>query len=344
MAPGIEVLSGEARLAGSEPAGNGRKFTVEVLVTADVKLSIRTLDTDTGPGGAPAHVHSLDFAHPTKTFVANPGDSESEVPCPQGYAAIVGSYDLPDGLVALGLTTLQHSHQIWLRNTTQQTREAKLDVECVGLRTAGTAAETPVVNTATTDTTTSDPSVDNDHDSATIGVSSGAVHAAAAAASHHRLRRLLLRRRPDRGRGGQQPRTPAHGAGPGPTRRHPWCRARTTTAPVGPSGSRWQRAAQRERRALTVPVSCTLPKTCSGKVTVTARPPAKLRSVSAKPPKKLTLGQTTYRIKPGKSASIRVTIAKRYRSLLRSGRIRSVTITAGTKTVTRKIVIPAKSK
>ena len=92
---------------------------------------------------------------------------------------------------------------------------------------------------------------------------------------------------------------------------------------------------------LTVAVACKRAKPCTGKVTVTAPTPARPRSAGAPAFKTVTLGQTGYRIGSGKTKVVRVKIAQRYRSMLRSGRIRTVKITSGAATLKRKVVLPA---
>jgi hypothetical protein len=174
VAPGIEVLSGRARLVGGEPAGNGWKFTVEVLQTATMNLSIRSLSDYTGLGGTPPHVHAFGFQHIVITPSIAPGESVTRVSCPTNYKGIVGTYDLPAGIVPLGNEPQPINRDFHLLNTSNAAITVMLDLECMAIDTGAPGVATTVVNTATVATSTFDPAHANDTSGATIVVSSAA--------------------------------------------------------------------------------------------------------------------------------------------------------------------------
>jgi uncharacterized repeat protein (TIGR01451 family)/fimbrial isopeptide formation D2 family protein len=184
IAPGIELLSGNARLVGSEPAAGGWKFTVEVLSPANVRLSLRELGTKT-LGSAPSnHQHGLTFQHVVRTVSVPDGESVQRVTCPDGSKGIVGTYDLPSGVVLLGHEPQPINRDFRLLNTTGHSVDVTLDLECLSIRTGPALDETfTLTNTATVASTTYDPDLSNNSDSVTsdLTVSAGTAGFAAPA-------------------------------------------------------------------------------------------------------------------------------------------------------------------
>lgn len=175
VAPGIEVLSGQARLVGARPVSGGWELTVDVVAAGSSTLSLRALQTRTAMAGAPSHLHGLDTQHVTQTVSLAPGESVQRVSCPSGYKGITASYLLPAGVLLLGHEPQPVNRDFRLLNTTGGNLDVVLGLECVAVQT-GTALDdvVTVVNTATVTTTTYDPDPANDTSSATITVARAA--------------------------------------------------------------------------------------------------------------------------------------------------------------------------
>jgi uncharacterized repeat protein (TIGR01451 family)/fimbrial isopeptide formation D2 family protein len=175
VAPGIQVLSGQARLVAAEPVAGGWKFTVEVTSPAEATLSIRALQNRTALGGSPSHLHALDLQHVTRTVSLAPGESVERVSCPTGYKGITASYDLPAGVLLLGHEPQPVNRDFRLLNTTGGNLDVLLDLECIGVRTGPTVNdELTAVNTATVASTTYDPDLANNSDTVTVQLTVGA--------------------------------------------------------------------------------------------------------------------------------------------------------------------------
>lgn len=312
VAPGIEVLSGVARLVGSEPGSGNWTFTVEVLQTANVKLSLRLLDNNTGPGGNPAHVHPFSFLHIVRTVTIGPGrTNQIRVSCPIGYKGIVGTYDLPPGVVPLGSVPEPINRDFDLYNTNDHPVDVMLDLECISIETGPPLGDTvTIVNTATVATTTFDTDHANDSASATITVTKAAGV-------------------PDSDSGGDSV--------PSSTDSIP--------VPVAPVALRFGKVSVSSTGSTaTVPVTCRAAKTCVGTVRVSATVPSGSRSAGAAKArtKRVVLGTATYRVRAGKTANVSVRIGRRYRTLVKSGRVRSVSISGGGTASVSKVVVKKK--
>jgi fimbrial isopeptide formation D2 family protein/uncharacterized repeat protein (TIGR01451 family) len=317
VSPGIVVNSGVARLVGGEPAGNnGWKFTVEVLQTANVTLSLRALDDNTAPGGSPVHVHAFFFQHVAKTFTVQPGETDQlRVSCPVGYEGIVGSYDLPPGVVSLGNVPEPINRDFNVYNTTDHAIDITLDLECISIETSEPLGEVlTIVNTAHVATTTYDPDLTNNQDSATIQVSKALGVSG--------------------GGGGGGSSTGSHTTGSTPAAHPAVFKVKSTTLTASSTGS-----------SVTVPVSCSGSGTCSGTVSVTGAVSSKsARSAGAARVRTVVLGKASYKVKAGKTANVTVKVNSKYRSLLKAGKLKSVKVTAGKTTVTRKVKVAKPKK
>ncbi len=320
VAPGIVIDSGRARLVRSEPDGSGRTFTIDVLATAQVRLGTRALDDDTAPAGTPAHVHELAFTHVVREVFVTAGTSEHVVECPPGRAGLVASYDVPEWASALGNDWHPAGRTFWLFDASPAGSHAILDLECLDVLTGRSAAVAAIVNTATVTTTSADPIAANDAGHATIGVRrpappppGGGGGLTQAPASQHSLGEVA---------------TPITPPPPGPVAVDTTRRLRIGTVSFSPTAT-----------TATLRVTCMRTTACSGKITLTAPGPR------TKALKTITLGKAPYSIKPGKTATVRVTIAKRHRAGLRSGAVDVVTIISGKTKVTRKVVLrPARAR
>jgi uncharacterized repeat protein (TIGR01451 family)/fimbrial isopeptide formation D2 family protein len=175
VAPGIEVLSGRARLVGARPVATGWELTVDVVAPGSSTLSLRAMQTRTAMAGSPSHLHGLDTQHVTRTVTLAPGESVQRVGCPTGYKGITASYLLPPGVTLLGHEPQPVNRDFRLLNTTGGDLDVELGLECLAVRT-GTALDdvVTVVNTATVATTTYDPDPANDTSSATVTVARAA--------------------------------------------------------------------------------------------------------------------------------------------------------------------------
>ncbi len=318
IAQGFEVLSGVARLVASEPqAGGGWRFTVDVQQDAKVTFSLRTLRDTTGAGGSPAHVHPFAFQHVERSVTIGPGrTNQVRLECPVGYKGIVGTYDLPAGVYLLGSVPEPINRDVDLLNTTGAPVTVLLDLECLAIETGPPLGETlTITNTATVASPTFDP--DTSDNSSTV-VSDVA-------------RAVGLKVTPPPAKSDPAATTPPATTGPAAATR---LRFGTPVVTAGAGSA-------------TVPVTCTATATCRGTVTVAATVPvaAAPRAGSAAKAKgrRVVLGRASYVVKPGRTVKVKVAIAARYRSLLRSGKVRSVTIVSGAATSTKKVVL-AKAK
>ena len=169
IAPGIEVLSGTARLVASEPVAGGWRFTVEALDPATATLSLRELGEYTLVAGSPAHSHTLGFQHVVRTVVLAPGESVERVTCPDGSKGVVGTFDLPPGVVSLGNEPQPINRDFRLLNTTSGNVEVMLDLECLAIETGSPHDQVlTVTNTATAGTTTFEPDLSDNTGSASM--------------------------------------------------------------------------------------------------------------------------------------------------------------------------------
>ncbi|MFC6340707.1 isopeptide-forming domain-containing fimbrial protein, partial [Nocardioides hankookensis] len=185
VAPGIEVTSGRATVAASEPVSGGWKFTLDVTSPAQATLSLRGLQTRTAAGGSPAHQHDLAFEHVVRVVSVPDGESVQRVTCPDGYKGIVATYDLPSGVLVLGHEPQPINRDFRLLNTTGHAVDVTLDLECLAIRTGPALSESlTLTNTATVASTTYDPDTSDNSDTVTAdltvaaGTAGFAAHAA----------------------------------------------------------------------------------------------------------------------------------------------------------------------
>jgi fimbrial isopeptide formation D2 family protein/uncharacterized repeat protein (TIGR01451 family) len=331
VSPGIEVTSGRARLVGGVASGNGWTFTVEVLTTANVRLSIRALDDYTGPGGDPVHVHGFVFQHVSRTATLPPGESVQRVECPVGYKGMVAEYDLPDGVVPLGNEPQPIIRDFRLLNTTDHNIDVTLGLVCIRIETRSPVMVASVVNTATVATVTFDPTAANNADSVTIGVER-ALEIIVVAPPPPPPAAAPAAPAPDAPAHAEAQSTPSEAAVPPDP---------ASTLPGGETFSvKFGTVSVTSTGAsATVAVTCSGDMACSGTVTIRAEVTSSLRSASGANVKRVVLGKATYKAKKHKKVMVDVKIAKRYRTLLRSGRVSRVWITSGKTTVTKKVVV-----
>jgi large repetitive protein len=334
VAQGIEVLSGKARLIGSEPVTGGWKYIVDVDEAAVVTLSQRELSDYTAPAGDPAHVHAFSFQHVVQTFTVHPGENtQLRVSCPVGYKGIVATYDVPDGVIPTGSVPEPINRDFDLYSTLDHDVQVTLDLECISIETGPPLVIETVVNTATVGSATFDPDTTNNSSSVTVqverapgpiddgGTTGGTTDPAPADPTPAPA---------DPAPADPAPAAPAPSPTPGPNSVAP----RFGKVSVAATGS-----------TASVPVTCAS-GTCSGTVTVTAVVPAAQTrgAVAAKAKtKKIVLGKASYKVKAGRTATVTVKIASRYRALVKSGAVKSVTLTTGKTSATAKVTV-AKAK
>ena len=169
ISPGIAVVTGDARLVGSEPASGGWRFTVESTEPSQATLSVRELGDSTLPAPPSQHRHALDFRHVVRTISLPPGESVQRVTCPDGYKGVVGTYDLPPGVYSLGNEPQPINRDFRLLNTTGVYVAVTLDLECVGVRTGPALDEdVTITNSASVTSATYDPDPSNNDASASL--------------------------------------------------------------------------------------------------------------------------------------------------------------------------------
>ena len=299
VAPGIEVASGNARLVGADATAHGWTFTVEVLETADVRLSLRGLLQQTGLGGTPAHTHPLVLQHVTSTAVLPFGESVQRVSCPVGFKGITAT-NLPGssrGTAAamFSKTSVAQHHGRPVTVT--------LDLQCLAIDTD--ARRVSIVNTATVHSTTQDGNEGDNSDSAVITVLPSAA-------------------------------APSGDAAPGGTDAAPAPAAPLVAPSVARIGT--VRAAASGSSA-TVAVRCSGARRCSGTVSLRARKTASSTRGATTKRTTIVLGTARYAVAPGGSSTVKVVIARKYRALVKSGKIRTVTVTAGSPSAVTKLTV-----
>ncbi|MFN8113536.1 MAG: hypothetical protein U0R51_10090 [Solirubrobacterales bacterium] len=170
VAPGIDVSGGAARIAGSEPSGNGRTFTIDAAVDATtVELSVRCMSIRLD--NAAGHTHDLRLNEVARTVTVPAGQTVSESAiCADDAKGIVASYDLPAGLYLAGHDPQPKSRVFRIVNPTSGPLSAKIDLLCVGDRTSGPVATGTITNSANVSSPTPDADVDDRVASATLSV------------------------------------------------------------------------------------------------------------------------------------------------------------------------------
>lgn len=176
VSPGIEVLTGQARLVGARPVATGWELTIDVLSPGTTAtLSLRSLQTRTAMAGSPPHLHGIDTQHVTRTVTLAPGESVERVSCPSGSKGVTASYLLPAGVLLLGHEPQPVNRDFRLLNTTGGSVDVQLGLECVAVQTGAVLDDVlTVVNTASVTTTTYDPDPADDTSSATVVVARAA--------------------------------------------------------------------------------------------------------------------------------------------------------------------------
>jgi len=303
----------------SEDDGNGGwDLTVNVTSpTADVTVSVRPLKDVTGV--TDGHAHDLQFTHPLVHVTVPAGQKiTARVTCPDGYKGITATYDTPPGILFLGDEPEPINRDFDLVNTTDHDLTVDLDLICLRI-TTGTEIDAldPVVNTATVATTTTDPNPANNSSSVAVTISRQA--------------------------GSTDPTpdpTPTPGPGPAPhvvtPAASPKLKVKATTLAFSATGS-----------SVTVPVSCTGTGTCTGTVSVTGTVAAGTRAAGRSHVRTVVLGKAKYKVKAGRTVNVTVKVGSRYRKLAKAGKLKTVKVTAGKTTVTRKTKVAkpkAKSK
>lgn len=367
VAPGIETLDGVARLVASEPATvggvEGWKLTVEAVSDGTrATVSLRSLSAYVTPAGDPLHTHRMSFEHVASTVTLQPGEVKKQIrvgsggnSCPVDHEGIVGSYDLPNGVVSLGNEPQPVNRDFDLYNTTDQVQTVTIDVECVSLRLESPVTVVEVENTASVTSITPDPVPTNNSSSATIGIEravlpddvdpgpgdSGGPGAGGGGTDGGAGGG-------DGGAGGGLPVVPpAPGGGT----------AGPSLVPPAPGGGTAPVALRfgtvtvtRTGTSASVPVTCRSASRCRGTVTVTARVrTSSARGVAAERARKartrtVVIGRARYDVKRGKTAKVRVKITKKYRSLLKAGKVRNVSLRTGKVKATKKVVVQKKAK
>jgi uncharacterized repeat protein (TIGR01451 family) len=178
VAQGITVLSGRANLVGNEPGPNNTwRYTVLVSETATVQLSLREMDSLTAPAGNPEHVHAFDFLHVEEIHTLQAGVNEQiRVSCPVGYKGIVGTYELPDGVIATGSVPEPINRDFDVYNPNGFAVDALFDLECINISTAQQISDvSQVSNTAQIASAIADPDAANNVDSTIISTSATGV-------------------------------------------------------------------------------------------------------------------------------------------------------------------------
>ena len=180
VAPGFDLSSASAVLAGSEGDYDGHTWTftfdAEAPVTATV--SARCLSTTTSAVGG--HTHQLRFTHVVQA-VSVPGDTADEgqefkVTCPDDGKGVVATFDLPPGVQHWGNDPRLKERAFRLFNQSGTAKNATLDLFCLNDRTGtdmGTHVPVTVENVATVTSTSADANPANNAASATVTVQPG---------------------------------------------------------------------------------------------------------------------------------------------------------------------------
>ena len=176
VAPGIQVVSGQAHLVAAEPVAGGWKFTVEVTSPAEATLSIRALRTGPRWPASPC----------TPARAGPPARDAHRLPRPRRERR---AGQLPDRLPGHH-GVVRPARRACCCSATSRSRstgtsacstppsgnvDVLLDLECIAVRTGPTVNdELTAVNTATVASTTYDPDLANNSDTVTVQLTVGA--------------------------------------------------------------------------------------------------------------------------------------------------------------------------
>jgi fimbrial isopeptide formation D2 family protein/uncharacterized repeat protein (TIGR01451 family) len=346
IAPGYETLQGAARLVVSEPATvggvDGWKLTVEALADDTVATaSVRPLSAYVTPAGNPLHTHRFGFEHIERQVTLEPDVTRQlRVECPVGSEGVVASYDLPKGVVSMGNIPMPVNRDFELYNGTAQQQTVTLDLECISLTLESPLVVVDVDNTATVTTLTFDVDPGNDSSTASIGIE-----------------RALLPDAPD------PAPTPDPGPAPAPDFA-PTPASQPTPAPVPVPVPTPNPVPQPESAPATlrfggvtvastgttasVPVTCRAAGRCRGTVTMTAEVPkqdtASERASKTRKARTRTvvIGRASFSVSHGRTVTVRVKIAKKYRKLVKTGKLRNVSLKSGDVRATKKLEVEKK--
>ncbi|MEP9363727.1 choice-of-anchor A family protein [Nocardioides sp. CN2-186] len=187
IVPGYDLSSASAVLAGSEGDYTARTWTLtfDAASPVTVTASVRCLSTTTS--AVDGHTHQLRFTH-VVTTVSVPGNTFLEgnmfrVTCPDDAKGVVGTFELPPGVLSWGNEPQIKERDFRLSNQTGTAKNATIDLFCLGDRVGtgmGTTDPVSVVNTATVSSTSTDANSGNNSATATVAVQPGSVTASPA--------------------------------------------------------------------------------------------------------------------------------------------------------------------
>jgi choice-of-anchor A domain-containing protein/uncharacterized repeat protein (TIGR01451 family) len=180
IVPGYDLSSPAAVLVGSEAdyAARTWRFTFDATSPVTVTASVRCLSTTTSAVGG--HTHQLRFTHVVST-VSVPGNTADEgnefkVICPDDAKGVVGTFDLPPGVLTWGNDPRLKERAFRLFNQTGTAKDATIDLMCLHDRVGtemGTDEPVSVVNTATVSSVSTDANPANNAGSVTVTVQPG---------------------------------------------------------------------------------------------------------------------------------------------------------------------------
>jgi uncharacterized repeat protein (TIGR01451 family) len=165
--------AGSSRIAASAPTDTGWRFTIESGSTATTaSVSVRCLDPLTTESAG--HLHRLGLEH--KTVQVRVGGYQYATPrvtCDDGSSAIVGSHDLPTGVVTLGNDPDVAGRTFRVLNTTTSAKTVTVDATCLDYKTGSPAVIRTASNTATVSAATPDPDASDNSSTADVTITAG---------------------------------------------------------------------------------------------------------------------------------------------------------------------------
>lgn len=374
------VASEPATVGGVE----GWQLTVEAVEAGTrATVSLRSLSAYLTPAGDPLHTHRFDFEHVVEKVTLKPGRNEqirvgadNGNSCPVGYEGIVASYDLPPGVISLGNIPMPVNRDFFLYNGTGGDVEVTIDLECVSLTLESPVTVVEVENTATVSSVTFDPVTSNNSSTANVGIERAALpDDVDPGPGPGTGGETPVDPGPGgapgdggAGDGGAGSGAGSGGAGGSTGGGADGAGGGSSLAPPVTGGGSSAPAALRfgtvkvasTGTTASVPVTCRAAGSCRGTVTVTAQVPvASVRGVAGRAAgegvaserarkkaktRTVVIGRATYNVRRGKTVTVKVKIAKKYRTLLKAGKVRNVSLKAGKTKATKKVVVQKAKK
>ncbi len=316
VAPSFTFTGDEVRVRGSFHVGaNTWRFVLDSMGGATADLAIRCLDTQTGD--TDGHSHTLDLNQHDRTATIQPGQTQVErVECGPDGKGIVASFDIDPGLVSLGNEPQPVNRDFRLDNPTDSPLDARLGLLCLGDRTGDPADVTEWTNTASVSSVTPDPDADDRTDSATVARTGAPAPFAPGPAPLAPGPNLV-------------PPDPEPSAPPGGTNDLPGTSGGGTpgtpgTSGTGPSGAPLASFRTMSLRGTTLLLLMSCRSSCAGTASIKLARTVRAGRVVLRRGQRLA--RASFRVRPGRRATLRLKLSRSTAAALRRAKVRSVLV------------------